>query len=98
MSNTGQGYLQLEEICCALDMPCMASQTYQRHQQKLCTAVHDIAWERMEYAAREEAKIAKEEGNVDCNGIAEITVITDGAWCKRSYKTNYNALSGVVST
>jgi hypothetical protein len=25
------------------------------------------------------------------------TVIVDGAWSKRSYKTNYNALSGVAS-
>lgn len=26
-----------------------------------------------------------------------ITVIADGTWSKRSYKTNYNALSGAVS-
>jgi len=25
-----------------------------------------------------------------------VTVVADGAWCKRSYKTKYDALSGVV--
>jgi len=25
-----------------------------------------------------------------------ITVVADGSWCKRSYKTKYDSLSGVV--
>ena len=47
-------------------------------------------------AGKEEAELAKQCGDVR-NGIPVITVIVDGAWSKRSYKTNYNALSGVAS-
>jgi len=47
-------------------------------------------------AGNEEAEIAKKEGNVNENGVPLITVIADGAWSKRSYKSGYNALSGVV--
>jgi hypothetical protein len=47
-------------------------------------------------AGREEAKIAIESGNVDENNVPLITVIADGAWCKRSYRTNYNAKSGAA--
>lgn len=42
-------------------------------------------------------KTAIENGGVNENGVSMITVIADGAWSKRSYRTNYNALSGVVS-
>lgn len=36
------------------------------------------------------------EGYIDGDGIPMITVVTDGVWCKRSYKTKYDALSGVI--
>lgn len=48
-------------------------------------------------AGNEEAEIVKKKGNVNENGVPFITVIADGAWSKRSYKSGYNALSGVVS-
>lgn len=51
----------------------------------------------MEMAGKEEARLAVEENNVNENGIPLITVVADGTWSKRSYKSNYNALSGVVS-
>jgi hypothetical protein len=47
-------------------------------------------------AGREEAKIAIESGNVDENNIPLIIVIADGIWCKRSYRTNYNAKPGAA--
>lgn len=97
MTNIGQGYSQLEELCCGLDMPCMSKQTYIKHQNSVDSAIHDCAWQSLEDAAKEEANLAIAAGCVDNNGIPEITVIVDGAWCKRSYRTNYNALSGVVS-
>lgn len=37
------------------------------------------------------------DGNIDENGITCITVVTDGAWGKRSYNVNYDSMSGVVS-
>lgn len=50
----------------------------------------------LKFAGEEEAKLAKENGHIDKDGTPCITVIADGAWSKRSYKTNYNALSGVA--
>jgi len=49
-------------------------------------------------AMKEEAKLALEDNCVTNDGIPLITVVADGTWSKRSYKTNYNALSGAVST
>ncbi|KAF2896350.1 hypothetical protein ILUMI_09813, partial [Ignelater luminosus] len=48
----------------------------------------------MEAAAKKETEFAIENGNVDKNGVPCITVVADGCWSKRSYRTNYNALSG----
>lgn len=60
------------------------------------------AWEatalkEMEIAASEEKKLAIQRGDVDSEGIPLITVIVDGSWAKRSYRTNYASLSGTVS-
>jgi hypothetical protein len=42
-------------------------------------------------------RLALEAGEIDSKRVATITVNIDGAWSKCSYKTNYNALSGVAS-
>lgn len=51
----------------------------------------------MREAGKEEVRLALEENNVSEDGIPLITVVADGTWAKRSYKKNYNALSGAVS-
>ena len=51
----------------------------------------------MELAGQEEKWLAIENNDLDLKGNPKIAVIADGAWSKRLYKTNYNALSGVVS-
>jgi hypothetical protein len=51
----------------------------------------------MKLAGIEEAKLAVQNGDVDDQGRALVTVVADGAWSKRSYKSNYNASSGVAS-
>lgn len=49
-------------------------------------------------AGKEEAALAVMENNVNEKGIPSlITVMADGAWSKRSYKSGYNAFSVVVS-
>lgn len=50
----------------------------------------------MKEGGEEEARIARENGEVDQDGIPQITVIADGAWCKRSYRSAYNAHSGAA--
>lgn len=47
----------------------------------------------MSLAAEEEAKLAIANGDVREDGIPMITVIADGAWSKKSYKSNYNVRS-----
>lgn len=79
------------------DVPCMSGNTFQKNQSFLAPLIKSTAWSEIERAAREERRIAVQKGNADSDGIPYITVVADGAWCKRSYRTSYDALSGVVS-
>jgi len=92
--NAGQGFVQLEIFSALLNMPNMSNKLYQKVDQ----FTHNTVWESMSSAAKEEAKLAIDYGDVNENGVHMITVIADGVGSKRSYRTNYNALSGVIST
>lgn len=78
-------------------MPNMSNPLYQKIHNDLIKHTENTALEAMEMAGKEEARLAVEENNVNENGIPLITVVADGTWSKRSYKSNYNALSGVRS-
>lgn len=65
--------------------------------QKLVHTLRALPRKGTKEAAKEEARLAIEHGDVNKNGVPMITVVADGAWSKRSYRSNYNALSGVVS-
>lgn len=95
--NTGQGFSNLEQFSAILDMPCMSNRTYQKYHEYIAKETEKTAWESIELAGKEERRLAIENGDVNDDGIPMITVVADGAWSKRSYKHNYNALSGVVS-
>jgi len=95
--NTGQGYSQLEEFCGILDMYCMSFPTYQKIHEEVSQSIFSVSLDEMKKAGQEESKFAIENGDVDEQGRPLITVIADGAWSKRSYKSNYSALSGVAS-
>lgn len=95
--NTGQGYSQLEEFSATLNMPIMSNRMYQELHTSVFNYTHKMALEGMIEAGKEEGRLAIERGDVDQRGRPKIAVIADGAWSKRSYRTNYNALSGVVS-
>lgn len=95
--NTGQGYSQLEEFAATLNMPNMCNRTYQDLHNTMYMHMNTIALNEMQLAGQEEKRLAIENGELDSQGRPTIAVIADGAWSKRSYKTNYNALSGVVS-
>lgn len=94
---TGGGYSQLKEFTAGMDMHCMSARTFMNHLKSVSKAIEDAALKAMLLAAKEEIAIAIEEGNVDSDGVPMCIVVADGAWCKRSYKTNYDSLSGVVS-
>lgn len=95
--NTGQGHSQLQQFSAILNMPCLSNPFYQKLHEKVGKHFETVALEGTEEAAKEEARLAIESGNINKDGIPMITVVADGAWSKRSYRSNYNALSGVVS-
>jgi len=95
--NAGQGYSQLDILTAVLNMPNMSNCFYQKLHEKVYDFTNATAWESMTSAAKEEAELAIKEGEVNDDGVPLISVIADGAWSKRSYRSNYNALSGVVS-
>lgn len=92
----GIGHSQLAELSATIDIPYITPTTYFKVQTALSKKIHDVAMQEMLLAGEEEKKIAFESGNIDNDGIPMCTVIADGQWSKRSYKTKYDALSGVV--
>lgn len=94
---TGGGHAQMEEFLRVLDIPPMGQGTYKKYEEKVSEGWAAAAAAEMEEAAAEESRLAREHGEVDKDGVPLITVVADGAWCKRSYRTNYSSLSGVVS-
>lgn len=78
-------------------MPCISNKIYQKCHDIVSDSMYEEAFEDMKAAGIEEAKYALEKGEVDDLGRPCITVVIDGAWPKRSYKSNYNALLGVAT-
>lgn len=95
--NVGSGYSHLGQITAALNIPCMSSPTYLKHQEKVSDAWEAASLDSIIEAGLEERRLAIENGDVTENGTATITVLCDGSWAKRSYRTNYNSLSGAAA-
>jgi len=70
---------------------------YHSFESILQDEIKGTAWSVMKAAGDEERKLAIESGSVDNNGTPLITVVADAQWSKRSYKTKYDAFSGVVN-
>lgn len=92
----GIGHTQLSELCSAAEIPSISSTSYLQHLSVIGDAVQDTAMDEMIKAGNKERRLAIESGNVDEDGIPLCTVIADGQWSKRSYKTKFNAFSGAV--
>lgn len=86
----------MSELSAAIELPSISSSAYIKHLSILGNDVKDAAIEEMIKAGKEEQQLALESGNVDENGVPLCTVIADGQWSKRSYRTKYNAFSGAV--
>ncbi|CAI6342668.1 unnamed protein product [Macrosiphum euphorbiae] len=93
----GIGYTQVYELLSGLEIPSISSNTYTRIETLLGAEISNTAWSEMEKAGQEEKRLAIESGCVGSDGIPMITVVADGQWSKRSYRTKYDALSGVAS-
>ncbi|KMR04828.1 heterogeneous nuclear ribonucleoprotein l-like protein [Lasius niger] len=90
----GIGYAQLEELCAAINVPCMSEPTYVKYRENLIDDFNKTAMENMKMAGEVEKQLALERNDV-INGIPYITVVADGSWMKRSYGNAYNSLSGI---
>lgn len=95
--STGCGHTQMVEQLAILNIPQMSYRKYSTHHDLVSESIYKAVWDAMEEAGKEELALAREVGETDKDGNGLITVIVDGAWSKRSYKVNYDALSGVVS-
>lgn len=92
----GAGFSGLELVSASLNIPCMSDKLYAKCHTKACK-LWELAKEKsMADAAKEEYDLAILNGEVDSNGIPMITVVADACWSKRSYRKNYNALSGAA--
>lgn len=95
--STGIGYSQMNELSASLNMPLMSHNTFNNYHEKVAHVIRNANITLMHEAAVEEANLAIEEKEVDKDGCPCITVVTDGAWGKRSYNVNYDSMSGVVN-
>lgn len=95
--SSGGGYSHISQIFSAIDIPVMNSKTYSSYENKVSNNFENIAAKIMFNAAMEEKTLAIENGDVDKDGVPLLTVICDGSWGKRSYRTMYNSSSGTVS-
>lgn len=93
----GIGYTQVYEFLSGLQIPSISSNTYTHIETLLGAEISNTAWSEMEKAGQKEKRLAIESGCIGSDGIPMITVVADGQWSKRSYRTKYDALSGVVS-
>ncbi|KAJ8673527.1 hypothetical protein QAD02_005437 [Eretmocerus hayati] len=93
----GIGYSELRQVLAALDVPCMSDRTYRNQRLRLMQFMLEASEESMKLAIEEEKRLAILNGDV-INGIPFITVIVDGSWGKRSYKSGqYDSLSGCAA-
>lgn len=92
---SGNGFAQLDEFCAHVDMPCMSDKLFIKENVIFGNIIKDAALQSMHQAGIEERELAIAKGHVDNDGNPYITVVVDGSWAKRSYRTNYNSLSGV---
>lgn len=96
ISNAGIGLEQFQGLCAAMNLPTLTQQMYDKKHIDICEHWTKVAHKTMAAAAERERLAAIEEGRVK-NGVAVIDVIADACWSKRSYKSNYAALSGAAA-
>lgn len=95
--SSGGGYAVLNKIMSAMNIRCISETSFARHEEIVSKCWEAAALEEMKLAADEEIALARERGDVDNYNVPLLTVVADGSWSKRSYRTNYNAMAGVVS-
>lgn len=97
MMMIGTGYSALAQFSTCLEIPYPSQRTYQIQETVLGEAFQTISLVTMKQAGETEKKLAIEAGDLSPDGVPMITVVADGSWAKRSYRSNYNSLSGTAA-
>jgi hypothetical protein len=92
----GIGHTQLSDFCDSVVIPSISSTSYINNLTTVSDSVKDSVIEEMKIAGEEERQIVLNSGNVDVEGVPVCTVIADGQWSKRCYKTKFYSFSGAV--
>lgn len=92
--STGGGYANLQTMNLNLNMPTMSETTFRRYQERVADLWHATALEAMYEGVQEEISFTNRKDQFNC---PLLTVVVDGAYGKRSYRTNFKSLYGVVS-
>ncbi|KAH8018343.1 hypothetical protein HPB51_003064 [Rhipicephalus microplus] len=77
--------------CTVVDMDCVSERRQGLRSSSLILdnvgdVINQAAWEEIKKVGAEEARLARECGDINSDGMPAITVIAEGAWSKRSYK------------
>ncbi|KAJ8869792.1 hypothetical protein PR048_028800 [Dryococelus australis] len=97
LATIGVGFSQPGEFFAPLDMPFMSKSTWNNRQEQVPTLFQEVANKEMEKAAKDDATLARECGDVNKDGFPLVTVVADCMWGKRSYRNKYNSLSGTAT-
>jgi hypothetical protein len=92
----GIGAAQMTEFFSNINIPPLGVRRYKHLENEYFEKFQEFALETMLQPGKDEVAYAIENGHVGQDGVPEIMLVPDGAWCKRSYKTNYDAHSGVA--
>ncbi|XP_050305597.1 uncharacterized protein LOC126742835 [Anthonomus grandis grandis] len=93
----GAGYSALAQLSTCLETPFPSQRTYRIQEDILGETFETISLKSMRQAGEMEKKLAIEAGDLSPDGVPMITVVADGSWAKRSYRSNYNSLSGAAA-
>lgn len=94
IASVGLGAYHLNEFCSNMEIPCISDYMYDKTQKKQQKDWWELSKKEVNDALMEEIRLAQQDGKVDANGNALITVVADGSWPKRSYNKNFSSLSG----
>ncbi|KAK4886106.1 hypothetical protein RN001_002377 [Aquatica leii] len=93
----GIGFSNLEELLSTMDIPCMSYKKIKTTEDVINDGWEKAANIKMKEAAIKEAECARSIGRIDNDGVPLLEVVADGCWSKRSYRSNYSALSGAAA-
>ncbi|KAL4721450.1 hypothetical protein ACJJTC_013649 [Scirpophaga incertulas] len=93
----GAGHSQLSELMAAINLPLLSEKSYSYNHELVSRKWENVLSNSMKKAAEIEREFAISNGRMNKDGIPIIDVVADGCWSKRSYKKNYNALSGAAA-